>query len=139
MKALKELQSLGYQAEIKNGKLSLKYMGEGKPDKETVKPLLEELKQHKREAVTCLKGQPFESLFQKCLAELNKLLGEKEGLGPFLEDNFPGLLAEISETEAEIDNIWQKGIKGVATIEHFREVLKRYYKLNEKAINLFVN
>ena len=169
MKAIKELEKLGYVFSINNegneAKISFQYTGEDEPDPEKVDPFFAELKANRQEALSFVRASAageqvagivqssstletgtvadenlcsFQSQFEGCMGELNNLLGERDGLTPFLENNYPELLTEIGETEAELDSIWQKGIEGVATNEHFREVLKCYYQLNEKAIQLFI-
>ena len=77
MKALLELQRLGYEAKLKNDgqNVSLRYYGDGEPDPDKVKPLISEVKQRKEEAINYLKHQ--ESDYEEESRKLERFLEEK--------------------------------------------------------------
>ncbi len=134
---INRLEKKGFTITLNDTRDRIKVSFPGGDPPECSKIYLTELKEHKQEVITYLKGLPFNNLFQKCVTELSKLLGASDDLNSFLESNYPDLLAKIDEIEDELNSVWQKGIEGTGTVEQYREVLKRYYKLNEKAIQLF--
>jgi len=77
MEPLLELERIGYEATLKDDGqgISLKYKGEGKPDPDQVKPLIEEIKQRKQEAISYLMQQ--EPGHKKEARKIEKLLEEK--------------------------------------------------------------
>jgi len=54
MQAVRELERLGFRFTIAGEKLRYQYAGEGQPDPAKVRPLLEELKANKQEAIAYL-------------------------------------------------------------------------------------
>ena len=61
MEVLTRLREVGYRIEVNDDKIRCHWRGEGKPDPETVCPLLEELREHKAEALEALQeetGEP---------------------------------------------------------------------------------
>lgn len=105
-------------------------------------PLTDELRalirKHKAELVAELKRQqetcPFGSMFEKAVAAINKKY--QEGTMEHIRLHHPEIFKEIGEAEAAVDTAWQRGLAGKATLQEFREVLLKYYKLNLKAIDL---
>ena len=55
MKTLSRLQAAGYQVQLEGEEIVCRWLGPGKPDAAQVRPLLEELRQHKDEALQSLK------------------------------------------------------------------------------------
>jgi len=55
MQAISELRNQGYTISLDHDDLVIKYTGAGHPDPATVKPLLEELRAHKAEALDYLR------------------------------------------------------------------------------------
>jgi hypothetical protein len=64
MRALLDLQELGYRPRLENDEIRLVWRGRGEPDAEKVQPLLEQLRSRKHEAIQYLRkqtvGVPFE-------------------------------------------------------------------------------
>jgi len=56
IEAVKKLSNLGYRFELAGDRLRYQYEGPGKPDPDTVRPLLETVKEHKPEALYFLKS-----------------------------------------------------------------------------------
>jgi hypothetical protein len=54
MQILRELEAMGYDITLDGNNVRLTWRGQGKPDPATVKPLLEELKRRKEEAIRWL-------------------------------------------------------------------------------------
>jgi len=57
MKLLNELEALGYSFWLEDDLIKFKHTGPGEPDAKIVKPLFDELKKCKKEAVKHLKGR----------------------------------------------------------------------------------
>jgi hypothetical protein len=55
MRAIDELQKLGYTLTIDRNEIVVKHIGQGHPDPATVKPLLDDLRAHKQEAIAYLR------------------------------------------------------------------------------------
>jgi hypothetical protein len=58
MRAIGSLRNQGYVFSVDHDDLVIKYAGQGHPDVGTVKPLLEELRAHKQEAIAFLRQRP---------------------------------------------------------------------------------
>ena len=60
MNAVHELQAIGYAVTVKDDKVRFSWKGQGQPDPKVVRPLLEDVRNHKPEAIRYLRGeQPF--------------------------------------------------------------------------------
>ena len=102
MRALDELRRLGYRIQLDGENIICRFIGPGKPDREQVVPLLQELKAGKAEAVAQLRceaaeGWPPESFEAEAryghrTARLYPLLGQQ-----VLTPHGPGRLRRISE------------------------------------------
>ncbi len=57
MEALRELEKMGYFFQLKGEQVRFKHIGESKPDPAVVRPLLEELKARKSEAIRYLQAR----------------------------------------------------------------------------------
>ncbi len=142
MKTLDNLKSLGYDVEVKEDNIKLLYRGEGKPDKEKVVPLLEELKSNKSEAIKELqKGE--EPVSDEILSDLymqamNKINDQYvEGTIKFIEKNYPELDKQIDEVDKQINEIWESCLKGEQSLDDFRNELDSYKSLYLQGIELF--
>ena len=143
MKILDNLKSLGYDMEIREGNIRLSYRGEGKPDKEKVVPLLEELKSNKSEAIKELqKGgelrpvpeETLDGLYRQTMHEINDQY--LEGTIKYIQDHHKELDTKIDEVDKQINEIWKKCNQGEAVIEDFKEALYSYESLYLKAIDI---
>lgn len=77
MKTLSRLQNAGYQVQLDGEEIVCRWLGPGKPDAAQIRPLLEELRQNKEEALRSLKQAQ----------DLPALLGDwpQESLEAFIE------------------------------------------------------
>jgi hypothetical protein len=69
MNVVKQLRLLGYRVTAKGADLALTYYGAGQPDPARVRPLLEELRQHKAEAITYLASEAAVPISRRSEAE----------------------------------------------------------------------
>jgi len=77
----------------------------------------------------------FKTMFEKATCEIEKryINGTLEYIETFDND----LYNEINNAINEVDKVWIAGRTGNATIEKFREILKKWYLLNLKAIDIY--
>lgn len=76
MHLLRQLEKIGYQATLDGDNVRLTWRGMGKPDPAIVRPLLEELKRRKEEAIRWLVSQQQEPDYEAEAAKAAKLLRE---------------------------------------------------------------
>ena len=55
MSAIEELRSTGYEVHLEGDDIAFRWTGPGQPDADRVRPLLDEVRQHKEEAVAQLR------------------------------------------------------------------------------------
>ncbi len=139
---LDNLKSLGYDVEVKEDNIKLSYRGEGKPDKEKVVPLLEELKSNKSEAIKELqKGEEpvsDETLQDIYLEVMNRINDSYiSGTIKFVEKNHPDLDRQIDEVDRKIKRIWKSCLKGKKSIDCFQSALDSYKRLYTQGIEMF--
>ncbi len=141
---LDSLKSLGYDVEIKENNIRLSYKGEGKPDKNSVLPLLEELKIKKNEAIKELqKGEELKPISEEILDDLYMQTMHKindqylKGTIRFIEKNYPDLDRQIDEVDKQINEIWKSCLQGRASLNDFEEALNTYQNLYLEAIELY--
>ncbi len=144
MIVLDNLKSLGYDVEIKENNIRLSYKGEGKPDKNRVLPLLEELKAKKGEAIKelqkggGLKSAPEEMLDDLYMQTMHKINDRYlKGTIRFIEKNYPDLDMQIDEVDKQINEIWKSCLQGKASLNDFEEALALYKSLYMQGIELF--
>lgn len=144
MIVLDRLKAIGYDMEIREGNIRLSYKGEGKPDKEKVVPLIEELKANKSEAIKELqKGGELKPIPDKTLQDIylevmNKINDSYiSGTIKFVEETHPDLDRQIDEVDKQINEIWKSCLKGEQRLNDFRNALDTYKKLYLKGIELF--
>lgn len=58
MRAIRELEKIGFRFYLSGGGIKYTFQGSTKPDPDTVKPLLAEIKAKKEEAIHYLQGEP---------------------------------------------------------------------------------
>ncbi len=142
MMVLDNLKSLGYDVEVKEDNIKLSYRGEGKPDKEKLVPLIEELKANKGEAIKELqKGEEpvsdeiLDNLYRQTMHEINDQY--IEGTIRFIEKNYPELDAKIDEVDKQINVIWESCLHGKVDLNDFKAELASYKSLYMQGIELF--
>ncbi len=144
MIVLDNLKSLGYDVEIKENNIRLSYKGEGRPDKNRVLPLLEELKANKNEAIKELqKGEELKPISEEILDDLYMQAIHKindqylEGTIRFIEKNYPDLDRQIDEVDKQIKKIWESCLQDKVDLNDFKEALALYKSLYMQGIELF--
>jgi len=98
MELLQKLRKIGYQITLEGANLRLTWQGEGSPDPAMVRPLLEELKQRKEEAVRWIASQ-YQTAQVFCF-RCFKTYGAKARYQPHLvrqSGQFPGWLEYICQ------------------------------------------
>lgn len=78
---------------------------------------------------------PFRDLFTSTMTELNRQC--VEGTTVYIREHHPGLYRQTHEAERIIDEVWQAGLDGEATIEEFREVVEKWYLLYLRGIQVY--
>lgn len=78
---------------------------------------------------------PFEDLFKKAVDEINKRY--PEGTLEHIKLNHRRLYDDIDRAEDRLNEVWKAGLNGGASLKEFREVLKRWYLLHIKAIEIY--
>jgi hypothetical protein len=136
------LKAIGYDMEIREGNIRLSYRGEGKPDKDKVVPLIEELKANKGEAIKELqKGKeliPDETLSDIYLKTMNEINDQYlEGTIKYIQDHHKELDTKIDEVDKQINEIWKSCLKGEKSIEDFNAALALYKNLYLEGIGLY--
>ncbi len=145
MKILDNLKSLGYDMEIREGNIRLSYRGEGKPDKEKVVPLLEELKSNKSEAIKILREglQPISStvlddlLFDGVIRKTREY--SIKTVRDYIRNHHKDIDERVTRTSAEVSRVYKLCKEGKATLEDFKAVLEPYHNICAKAIELCKN
>ncbi len=144
MMVLDNLKSLGYDVEIKENNIRLSYKGEGRPDKNRVLPLLEELKANKNEPIKELqKGEELKPISEEILDDLYMQTMHKindqylEGTIMFIEKNYPDLDRQIDEVDKQINEIWKSCLQGKVDLNDFKEALNTYQNLYLEGIDLY--
>lgn len=125
MQAIDELQKLGYTLTIDRDEIVVKHTGQGHPDPGTVKPLLDELRQRKREALVYL-------LFKPINDELCRLW--QAGTREWIEQHRPELAQEIDQAETRLNAAWLDCEDGTGDLDGFKEALATWRQANLKAI-----
>ena len=141
MKTLDNLKSLGYDVEVKENNIKLLYRGEGKPDKNRVLPLLEELKVNKDKAIKEIQKSEHisdEVLQDLFLETMNKINNEYlTGTVKYIQEHHKDLDDDIDKADNRINEVWKECNKGEANIEDFKTALDSYQTLYLEAIELF--
>ncbi len=143
MIVLDNLKSLGYDVEIKENNIRLSYKGEGRPDKNRVLPLLEELKANKDRAIKELQKGELKPISEEILDDLYIQTMHKindqylKGTIMFIEKNYPDLDRRIDEVDKQIKEICKSCLRGKDGLNNFEEALNSYQNLYLEAIELY--
>lgn len=78
---------------------------------------------------------PFAEMFRKAVDELNGRY--IEGTIAHIRKHHPDLYRKSNEAEDRLNDAWKAGLQGKAEIEEFREVLKRWYYLHLRGIEIY--
>jgi hypothetical protein len=135
METVERLRELGYLLTVDGDKLSATYTGEGQPNPITVKLLLEELKEHKQEALDYLRHQAPANLFKPVHDELAALW--QAGTRGYLEQHRPELAKEIDTDEDQVNTSWLAADDGSGTLDDFKQALDAWRQANMGAIRAY--
>ncbi len=132
MQAISGLSRQGYTISVDQDDLVIRHTGQGHPDPATVRPLLEELRQHKQEALEYLQQQTSTSLYQKVCNELAVLW--QPGTREYIEQHCPDLAEEIYHAEATANQVWLDCEDGSENLDDFKDALETWRQANLRAI-----
>ena len=124
MKTLESLEKSGYSVRLDGQEIKLTYQGQGVPDAAQVRPLLDDLRQHKPEALQFLRKQDTERIFHAAIDELSK--GWKGGLLEHTQRHHPEIWQTIQEAESCLDVVWVQTLTGHATLADFEEAVSSW-------------
>ncbi len=74
-------------------------------------------------------------MFNKAIDDLKEHY--MKGIDDYIERYHRSLYEETNQSLKRLDEVWVAGLKGDATSEDFREVLKEWYLLNIKEIEIY--
>ena len=135
-KTVNKLQEVGFSLSLEGDKVKVTFPGQ--PPREA-KPLLNELKARKKEAVDYLKNQVNDglllSLFSQAVDELDK--DYPKGCLLWLEKNAPDLDNAINEAEERLRQTWYECRECKATLGDFKEALEGYCKPVKEGIRAY--
>jgi len=77
----------------------------------------------------------FAEMFKKAVDELNRRY--IEGTIDYIRKRHPDLYQKTNEIEDRLNEVWKAGFQGKAGIEKFRNILKEWYFLNLKTIEIY--
>jgi hypothetical protein len=133
---IRELETAGYTFTVEGDNIRYALAPGRKIDPNTSRPILEQLKQRKPEALAYLREQETPAaLWQAVAGELGKLW--QPGTRAWLEKNHPDLAGEIDRDEAELNRTWAAVDEGAGTIEDFKAALETWRQANLRAIQAY--
>jgi hypothetical protein len=141
MTAVDNLKALGYDVVINEDKIKLSYKGEGTPDENIVRPLLDELEANKSEIIKGLQKSiniSDEILQDLFLETMNKINNEYlAGTIKYIKERHKDLDSEINKADGRINEVWEKCNNGEANSGQFKVALDSYEKLYLEGIDLY--
>ena len=78
---------------------------------------------------------PFAEAFEKTVDEINKRY--IEGTDDCIRKFHPDLYQQIDDAENRLNEVWKAGLEGKAEIEEFRDVLKQWFRLHLRSIEIY--
>ena len=130
MKVVNELIEMGFNLSVVNGDVKLESRGSDPPDSSKAKPLLEELKQNKEQAIKHIRPLLFESLFNDFVSRMNQYPDWSIDMPAYVKTTNPSLYAEWTELEYKVDERW-----GMEDMQGFVEALRQYETLCLQILN----
>jgi len=127
MIAVEELRQNNFNIWLDNGKIRYKQCA-GIKDKSKINSLLQEIKENKNECILLLL---YEAEFEKI-----NLLYQEGGL-EYIEKHYPGLYVAIEQAEKKLNEIWDKTLKGKATVDNFKAALSQWHVAQIKSIEQY--
>jgi hypothetical protein len=146
MNILDNLKSIGYDVAVNNGNIKLLFIGDGVPDENRVRPLLEELKANKSKIIEefqkdkVLKPIPDDTLldiYHKAMDKINT--SYITGTTKYIQEHNKQLDTEINKTDDRVNEVWHRCNKGEASLKDFEDALNTYQALYLKAIDIKKN
>jgi hypothetical protein len=117
MIVLDNLKSLGYDVEVKEDNIRLSYKGEGKPDKNRVLPLLEELKSKKNEAIKELKqARKTYKIYSKILDDFLWVTATNTEMKKMLDEGIEEPIYTYDDV-VNLEGISKEGLKAIHKIK----------------------
>ena len=80
---------------------------------------------------------PFAELFQKTVDELNLRYIEVSFDSDYILKRHPDLYWRTEGAEDRLNEVWKAGLEGKATVEEFREALKKWYRLHIEQLAVY--
>lgn len=78
---------------------------------------------------------PFNDAFKDAVDEINKRY--IEGADDHIRKFHPALYQQIDDAENKLNEVWKTGLQGKASIGEFREVLKKWFRLHLRSIEIY--
>jgi len=135
VRALEELEAIGYSIWLDGQRIRLKYRGEGRPDPSRIEPLIEDLRRHKAEVLQILRDRETSRIFKEALAQISS--NWIPGLMEHLERHERETRERMWKAEEALERVWARTLKGDSTIEEFREAVKAWRDAHVEAIHLY--
>lgn len=80
-------------------------------------------------------SDPFAEMFEKAVDELNHRY--IEGGIDYIRKSHPELYRKTNNAEERLNTVWKAGLQGKADIEEFRKILKEWYLLHLRGIEIY--
>ena len=80
-------------------------------------------------------SETFADMFRKAGDEINRRY--IEGTISYVRKYQPDLYQKTKKAESKLNEVWKAGLEGKASIEQFREVLKQWYVLQLRGIEIY--
>ncbi|MGD0153132.1 MAG: hypothetical protein ABSC17_05145 [Thermacetogeniaceae bacterium] len=132
MQAIAALTDQGYILSVDHDDLVIKYTGAGHPDPVTIKPFLDELRNHKQQAIAYL-----------TMAKLHRQVSDElaqswqPGTRHYIEQHRPELAQEIDRAEAAGNSAWLAVEAGTGALDAFKVALAQWRQANLQAVKVF--
>lgn len=121
MQLLRQLEEVGYQVALVGDNVRLTWRGVGKPDPAIVRPLLEELKRRKEEAIRWLASRQQQPDYEAEAAKAQRLL-EKRGWCLVWSRVLGEPVVWVRDAKVVIPTRWQNAVK--YTLAEFEALTK---------------
>ena len=137
MRAIKELQKIGFRLDVFHGKIRFYWNRDGEPVPKCAAPLIDVVRKDKEKALRFLQGggDPFRIVFLDAVHDVNEryVWGTLE----HIERSHPDRYSRIREAQARLDEVWGSGPRRETAMEDFKAVLDEWRSLHLEAIEIF--
>jgi len=121
MNTIEALEKTGYKIQTDGQEIKLSYQGPGDPDPSKVGPLIEDLKRHKRQALTILRERDTSRIFRDALHELSAVW--VPGLLEHTRRHHSDTWELIQGAEESLERAWGLTLGGKMTMNDFEEAV----------------